>query len=424
MSPTAASTPSPTPSGSGEEPCGLVPTGTLVPAGKYTVVAWDMDTTGRRLIDEICQIGAFYQGPASQEKTGTNEEASPVRFSQYVMPYKNLNPGARRSSGIRVVNLGRYRVLQNVESGDILKTKSEVFALQDFIKWLAEAREACQSEGVLLVCHEPARKVLVPLLLEALSKYKLTESFQAVVKGFANGSHVVKAFGDMNKITSYSLRSLCKTVLNDTNPNTNSASDRCQVLFRILNQVASNQGDEPLAHQRVSQVAVTVDSEQDELLRLKSKLDTLAKLRPIFESQLKLKRSLKEKAMTLRSMVADAGLDFDELSRIHREQKDQAKIVLQKRMDKASESDIDKLVELMEQHFQMGNGETTVKPAIRQTKRPPFKSNFNSAAPKTPRGGGVAGHGGVTHPRKERPVKRHKAPTTQAQNEAPVATAQ
>lgn len=35
-------------------------------------------------------------------------------FSQYVMPYKNPNPGARRSFGIRVVNLGRYRMLKQV----------------------------------------------------------------------------------------------------------------------------------------------------------------------------------------------------------------------------------------------------------------------------------------------------------------------
>ncbi|TRY67143.1 hypothetical protein TCAL_02954 [Tigriopus californicus] len=423
MSPTAASTPSPTPSGSGEESCGLVPTGTLVPAGKYTVVSWDMDTTGRRLIDEICQIGGFYQGPA-QEGEEAPGSCSTVSFSQYVMPYKNLNPGARRSSGIRVVNLGRYRVLQHVESGDILKTKSEVFALQDFIQWLTQAQAACQSEGVLLVCHEPARKVLVPLLLEALSKYKLTESFKAVVKGFANGSHVVKAFGDKDKITSYSLRSLCKTVLNDTNPNTNSASDRCQVLFRILNQVASNQSNEPLARHQVSQVAVTVDSEEEDLVLLKAKLDTLAKLRPIFESQLKQRRSLKEKAMTLRSLVADAGVDIDELTRVYHEQKDEAKSVLQNRIEKASESDIDKLVELMKSHFQMANGETA-KPAFRQLKRPPFKSNhYSGQGPRMPRGGGMGGRGGSTHPRKERPVKRHKVPSTPAQSEAQAGMAQ
>ena len=51
----------------------------------YQVVAWDLDTTGRRLIDEICQIGGFYSDANGGEKI----------FSQYVMPYKNPNPGEK-----------------------------------------------------------------------------------------------------------------------------------------------------------------------------------------------------------------------------------------------------------------------------------------------------------------------------------------
>ena len=67
-------------------------------------------------------------------------------------------------------------MLKDMESGKILKTKSEVSALQEFIDWLRESAEregAPKSEGVLLACHEPTRKVLVPLLLEALDKYNL-----------------------------------------------------------------------------------------------------------------------------------------------------------------------------------------------------------------------------------------------------------
>ena len=43
---------------------------------------------------------------------------------------RNPNPGARRSFGIKVVNIGRYRMLKDIASGKILKTKSEVSALQ------------------------------------------------------------------------------------------------------------------------------------------------------------------------------------------------------------------------------------------------------------------------------------------------------
>lgn len=65
------------------------------------------------------QIGGYYVADDGSQKT----------FSQYVMPYKNPNPGARRSFGIKVVSIGRYRMLKDVETGTILKTKSEISAL-------------------------------------------------------------------------------------------------------------------------------------------------------------------------------------------------------------------------------------------------------------------------------------------------------
>ena len=73
------------------------------------VVAWDLDTTGRRLIDEICQIGAYavLPSPNAQHGGGDNDSDSSheksLVFSQYVMPYRNPNPGARRSFGIKVI---------------------------------------------------------------------------------------------------------------------------------------------------------------------------------------------------------------------------------------------------------------------------------------------------------------------------------
>ena len=163
----------------------------------YQVVAWDLDTTGRRLIDEICQIGGFYvlSTPPKTDKNETNNKEGDYNgcqktFSQYVMPYKNPNPGARRSFGIKVVSVGRYRMLKDLDTGKILKTKSEVSALQDFLDWLKEAKSTSGKDGILLACHEPNRKVLVPLLLEALYKYNLLEEFNQTVSflGFSKNS--------------------------------------------------------------------------------------------------------------------------------------------------------------------------------------------------------------------------------------------
>ena len=135
-------------------------------------------------------------------------------------------------------------MLKDLNTGKILKTKSEVSALQDFISWLGRAKG--DSDGVILLCHEPERKVpinsllypkiilftppisqvLVPLLLQALYKYNLVSSFSAVVAGFCNTPEAISELGDKARITSLSLRSLCKTVLEDTSLSTASAVDR------------------------------------------------------------------------------------------------------------------------------------------------------------------------------------------------------
>ena len=114
-----------------------------------------------------------------------------------------------------------------------------------------------------------------------------------MVAGFVNSAAMVQKFGDLSKVTSLSLRSLCKTVLQDTNPNTSTASERCKVLYRhnglgfklcessnfctyqvlikILGKLTDHQ---PVSGEKVSSVAFTVRSERDDLQRLKMMLGT------------------------------------------------------------------------------------------------------------------------------------------------------
>jgi len=319
----------------------IATTDQVLKPGKYQVVAWDLDTTGRRLIDEICQIGGFYKTGAAETDDNT--------FSQYVMPYRNPNPGARRSFGIKVVNIGRYRMLKDLNTGKILKTKSEVSALQDFLSWLGRAKG--EREGVILICHEPQRKVLVPLLLEALYKYNLLPAFTNVVKGFCNTSTVVSELGDKEKITSLSLRSLCKTVLGDTNLPTNSATDRCRVLVDILATVT--QGENNLVNvDKIIKFTQTVQSEESQLKSLKDVLGTQGTLRPIFESQLKQKRLVRERAMNLRRTIAEAGLDYNALEAAFKDGSIRNKL----EPTKAPTDDIDEIVKLIEEHFSVNDG--------------------------------------------------------------------
>jgi len=315
----------------------------FVKPGKYQVVAWDLDTTGRRLIDEICQIGGYYRSATAliDPKDGEDNESM---FSQYVMPYRNPNPGARRSFGIRVVNIGRHRMLKDEATGKILKTKSEVSALQVFLEWLERARG--DNDGVILACHEPQRKVLVPLLLEALYKYNLFNSFKNTVKGFCNSTDVISALGDPDKITSLSLRSVCKTVLGDTSLSTASAIDRSRVLIEILNKVTQGEG-KIVDCAKIADYTHTVESEEAQLKTLKDVLGTQGTLRPIFESQLRQKRPLREKAMTHRRMIAEASMDYSALKTAHDSGNLRAKLS-QAKMEK---DDLEEVIKLVEDHF-------------------------------------------------------------------------
>jgi len=320
---------------------------TLKP-GKYQVVAWDLDTTGRRLIDEICQIGGFCKAGVDQKEGDT--------FSQYVMPYRNPNPGARRSFGIKVVNIGRYRMLKDINSGKILKTKSEVSALQDFIGWLEVCRGS--ADGVILVCHEPQRKVLGPLLLEALYKYNLLESFNKVVKGFCNSVAVVSSLGDSSKITSLSLRSLCKTVLGDTQLPTNSATDRCTVLWTLLKTVTNGSDiGVGLESSHLLPFTNSVTEEEFQLKQLKNVLGTQGTLRPIFESQLKQKRLVRERAIHLRRTIAEAGLEYSSLSPSLADQS----LIPKLESVGATREDIEEIIKLIKEHFNIDDKSASLK---------------------------------------------------------------
>lgn len=89
-------------------------TGPGLPVGQYRLVGFDMDLTGRRLIDEIVHIGAF-------TPTGT--------FSQYVMPFRNLNMESKYRHLLRVITVGRYRMLKSDKTG---KVSAFIFFVYDF----------------------------------------------------------------------------------------------------------------------------------------------------------------------------------------------------------------------------------------------------------------------------------------------------
>uniref|UniRef100_A0A0K2UC59 Maternal protein exuperantialike [Bombus impatiens] n=1 Tax=Lepeophtheirus salmonis TaxID=72036 RepID=A0A0K2UC59_LEPSM len=308
--------------------------------GNYIVITWDLNTTGRRLADEICHIGAYI-------KSGEEESC----FSQYIMPHKNPDPGAVKRHHVRVANSGRFRVLMDTETGTYLKTKSEYTALHEFMDWLKSS--SANTDGVILVYHETARYILVPLLLDALNKYGFIPRFKEIVKGFSNGVSIVDAYGDKEKITSNSLRSLSKTVLNDTNPETTSTLDRSSVLYKILTHVSEHK--EMSLEKAVSSVASTIENEEEKLNSLRNMLNIQNTLRPIFQSFLMQNRFVRQQAVQLRKIVVDAGMDYASLESIYKEEDNDAEKVstsLKKRIEeKADEKSVSKLIEILNGHF-------------------------------------------------------------------------
>ena len=169
---------------------------------------------------------------------------------------------------------------------------------------------------------------------------------------------MVEKFGDKEKITSNSLRSLCKTVLNDTNPTTASASDRSKVVVNILGAILPGKNSGSVDASKLSEVATLVDTEEDELRQLKGMLGTQGTLRPIFEGQLRQRRSVRERAMSLRKLVAESGLDYKAVSELYKsageEEDATAKlkpVLKEKLMSSATDADVDELIVLLGAHF-------------------------------------------------------------------------
>ncbi|KAJ8937301.1 hypothetical protein NQ314_011940 [Rhamnusium bicolor] len=194
-----------------------------IETGKYRLVGWGIDTTGRRLIDEIVQIAAYT--PQS-------------KFSQYIMPFADLNPTYSRRHSIRVINTVRYRRLKDLNTNQYVKTKSEISALQDFLQWL-ETVKGDNADGIILIYHE-IRKASPGMLLEALRRYQLIDRFTNVVKGFANGFNVAQA-KCANTTKSFSLRIMSKVLLNKEDENFSSAVDRARTSFDIAAHLAQSE---------------------------------------------------------------------------------------------------------------------------------------------------------------------------------------
>ncbi|KAL4716792.1 hypothetical protein ACJJTC_001948 [Scirpophaga incertulas] len=333
-----------------EKPAGL-------PPGKYALVGWDMDTTGRRLIDEICQIAAY-----TPKQT----------YSQYIMPYGELNPGARRRHNVRVVTVGRYRMLKDTVTHKILKTKSEVSALTDFLDWLE--KEKGDNSSVILIYHEP-RRLSPTMLLEALTRYKLLDRFSSIVSGFAD-SYALAADKCKTTVKSVSLRVLARVLLDADSLAVDSALDRATAAYRIVEHLAQGEqqevgggGEGAGASADMVETARLwarpVQTELEALATLKKLLERQNTFRPVFAPLLRSARPERKRVTQLRRMLADAGLLYDQLKDAwHQHQVEGLEKQLGALSVSAKEDDIKELIEIFDCHFDPAKEPKGPKPRV------------------------------------------------------------
>jgi len=297
-----------------------------VPNGNYRVVVYDLETTGKSLIDEICHIGCYApKQPESKEVKPVVENGDPEErtdmYCQYIMPHRNLSFSARNAYGLVVVSLDYQRMLRDIDTGKLLKTKSEISALKDWMKWLEEVKG--DSDGIILVhhAHDQTRDLNVALLLLALARYNLTSQFSNIVKGFCNSVNVISDLGDKTLITSLSLRSLCKTVLKDTKLPTRTAKERCTRLNDILMNVISPDTKLAISADKVLPYSQSVRGEQGKLAALENLQKAQYSMRPIFAEHFSSGYKLRSQMVGIRRMLAEQGLDYNKMVDLDKQDK-------------------------------------------------------------------------------------------------------
>ncbi|XP_076679899.1 maternal protein exuperantia [Andrena cerasifolii] len=315
--------------------------------GNYRLVGWDMDTTGKKVIDEICQIA------------GCTPTSS---YSQYVMPFKDLNAPAMKRHNMKVVTIGKFRVLKDNKINKVLKTKSEVSGLTDFLAWLEFIRGDA-TDGIILVYHEP-RKVIPAMLIESLKKYNLLERFKEIVKGFANGFNVAEA-KYVNTVRIFSLRTLSRTLFNQEKELDN-AKDRACLALQIVQHLSSlegtaestadGSGDSDSAMKKsvefIREFVQPVEVEEQEYAELKRVWERQKSLKPIFGALFRVNRRERQHASPLRRLLAESGIEYSQLKEAWSDgQKEGLDKLLKEKLTTADEKKMEDLMVVLEGHF-------------------------------------------------------------------------
>lgn len=128
-----------------------------------TIVVFDLETTGLPIHSDICQIAA--------QVLGENKI-----WSSYLVPSKNISPGASKVNGLSVGKdeMGR-RVLMRGQQ--VLPAEGYIAGLKLFYRYLCQISKRCRkydlNARVILLAHN-AKRFDAPILLNAFRRISVT----------------------------------------------------------------------------------------------------------------------------------------------------------------------------------------------------------------------------------------------------------
>lgn len=304
----------------------------------------------------------------------------------------NLNPAARQRHQVRVITIGFFRMLKSMQTYKVVKTRSEIAALLNFLDWIEKLRKADNgSQGVILLYHEE-RKFIPYMILEAFKKYNLTSRLLSSVRSFTNGYEFASA-KCVNTVKYLNLRQLSKVLLNneeDKNRNyfEGNASVRARLAYEIAQHLAKSELKELAPEQEMApeqelenmvnvlyEYCHPVSQEIAELRNQRAILERQNSLRPIFLQYFKSTLYHRVRAVTYRRVLAEHGQDFDELKKLWTVKKREGIAASIEKLGELKAEDKTDLVDMIDCHFDPQK--SPIKPSTKTRQKTP-RSRRNS----------------------------------------------
>lgn len=336
QSPTSESKMEPSTSQTSTQPCLSMPEDD----DSVAVVMWEATVTGRRLIDEMINLGSFY---ADQDDKAKGHE-----FNEYVMPYGKLPLNVIRNYNLRIVDTGRYRMLKEIRNNKMLKSKSEVAACNDFASWLIQLqKENFPEKKIVLVFFEPRHSKILQLF-QALERFRLLDDVKKILLGCVNGWDLLRQqVNDLRDEHRMVLKALADHHLGPDTP-LESAVQRAQALHKILRKVHGGRINTGLLKENL----ISCEYLLEQVKKIKEELIKEAQWRPVFADMFRQGIKPRRRAGFLRHLLVESGITYADVTEMFKDKKDDGVIeIIKEKVKGKNEADVEEVIKLLNQHL-------------------------------------------------------------------------